>query len=139
MFCGRMCGESAKDLSSIEMLNLRMRVDGWTEFKNAKNSRVSLKAMQYPSTVAVNSNEILILQQQYEQSSNMSTFILNISEQRLEEEATNTTNCSIIQRMFPIMVSPDSENLILTADCKTHEIVEFDRSYEERTKIAVCI
>ena len=39
----------------------------------------------------------------------MSTFILNVSEQRIEEEATNTTNCSIIQRMFPIMVSQTQE------------------------------
>ena len=121
------------------MLNMRMRIDGWTEFKNAKNTRVSLKAMQYPSAVAINNNEILIMQQQYEQSNSMSTFVLNVSEKRIEEEAANTGNCSIIQRMFPIMVSPDSENLILTADCKTHEIVEYDRSYEERTKIAVCI
>ena len=65
----------------------------------------------------------------------MSTFILNIPESKIEEESSNVSDCSLVQRMFPIMISPDSENMILTADCKTHEIVEYDREYETRTKL----
>ena len=65
----------------------------------------------------------------------MSTYILNIPESKIEEESSNVSDCSLVQRMFPIMISPDSENMILTADCKTHEIVEYDREYETRTKL----
>ena len=66
----------------------------------------------------------------------MSTYILNVSEQRIEEECVNIPDCSIIQRMFPIAFAPDSKNIIFTADCKTLEIIEFDRSYETRDKLA---
>ena len=66
----------------------------------------------------------------------MLTFHYNIEENKLE--SGDVADCSIIPRMFPIMLAPDSQNLVLTADCKTLEIVEYDRAYETRTVREVC-
>lgn len=43
VFCGRLVGEGAKELNSIEVLNLRTREDGFIEFQNLHN--VALRAM----------------------------------------------------------------------------------------------
>ena len=61
VFCGR--EERYKCVNSIEMLDLKTRVEGWKEFKPGSDVDfpVSLRAADFLSAIALNSNEIFIL------------------------------------------------------------------------------
>ena len=59
VFCGRSCLETAKDLASIEVLDLKNQVDGWNLLPTV---HVKLRAQQYPSAISVGRDEILILE-----------------------------------------------------------------------------